>query len=302
VEDKQPIPPKSITSLRALSVEIAKGNSEIRLGRKAQVALNRLVELEGDPALLSITRLAKKLGVHPATLTRLSKRLGYHGFSGLQAVLLDAAFNGPSTFYSRQAQAALSSGENNQKARLNQLCQENLANIDQLMETVDMAQFQSIVHAMTKARRIVIQGVRQMRAPAVFLQYGLALIRSDVALLDTDSPGVAESLSVLSRDDLLICVSCNPYSRQSILTTTVAAEERVPVAVLTDSMSSPLLKQANWALLVPHETSFLSNSLVTFIALAECLINAYAAANPESAEAALRKRDEMIHRLGVETN
>lgn len=295
-------PPRTIDSLRSLSLAIAKGESAIKLGRKSQAALNRLIELQGDPALLSITRLADKLTVHPATVTRLARHLGYQGFSGLQSILLDASFNGPSTFYSRQAQTALHSGNDDQKVHVRQLCHENLENIHRFVETVDLQQFQAIVSAMTKADRIVIQGIRQMRALAVFLQYGLALIRSDVTLLDTDSPGLAESLAALSENDLLICASCSPYSRQAILTTTVAAERGVPVAALTDRMSSPLLKWANWALLAPHESSFLSNSLVTFVALAECLVNACAAAMPEAAEAALRERDQMIHRLDVETN
>lgn len=295
-------PPRTIDSLRSLSLAIAKGESAIKLGSKSQAALNRLIELQGDPALLSITRLADKLTVHPATVTRLARHLGYQGFSGLQSVLLDASFNGPSTFYSRQAQIALHSGDDDQSTHFRQLCQENLENIQRLVETVDLQQFQAIVAAMTKADRIVIQGIRQMRALAVFLQYGLALIRSDVSVLDTDSPGLAESLAALSENDLLICVSCSPYSRQAILTTAVAVERGVPVAALTDRMSSPLLKWANWALLVPHESSFLSNSLVTFMALAECLVNACAAAMPEAAEAALRERDQMIHRLDVETN
>lgn len=301
VNEYESDPPRNIDSLRSLSFAIAKGDSAIKLGRKSQGALNRLIELQGDPALLSITRLAEKLTVHPATLTRLARHLGYPGFSGLQAVLLDASFNGSSAFYSRQAQTALHSGDDDQSARLRQLCQDNLDNIHRFVETVDLEQFQLIVTAMTKAPRIVIQGIRQMRAIAVFIQYGLALIRSDVTLLDTDSPGLAESLAALSEDDLLICVSCSPYSRQAILTTAVAAEQGVSVAALTDHLSSPLLKQASWALLVPHETSYLSNSLVAYMALAECLVNACAAAMPEAAEAALRKRDEMIHRLGIET-
>lgn len=54
-------------------------------------------------------------------------------------------------------------------------------------------------------------------------------------------------------------------------------------------------------LLVGHETSFLSNSIGAFVVASECLINACAAARPEAARAALRDREALIARLGVET-
>jgi len=54
------------------------------------------------------------------------------------------------------------------------------------------------------------------------------------------------------------------------------------------------------AVLVPHQTSFLSNSLTTFILAAECLINGCAAASPDQAQKALSARDHMIKKLNIE--
>ncbi len=73
------------------------------------------------------------------------------------------------------------------------------------------------------------------------------------------------------------------------------------IVAVTDRASSPLVAVSRAAILVPHETSFLSNSLTTFILAAECLINGCAATSPEMAKQALTARDKMIKKLNIET-
>src|SRR5690606_16597903 len=64
-----PEPPASVEELRDLLVAVARGEAPIMLGPKARVALGRILDLQGSPLLLSITRLAEALEVNPSTLT-----------------------------------------------------------------------------------------------------------------------------------------------------------------------------------------------------------------------------------------
>lgn len=293
-------PPASIEALRALMLDIARGESQIVLGRKTREALARILELGGSPALLSITSLAETLGVNPSTLTRLARSLGYPGFGAFQEVLLSAGLTRPGAFYSQQAQAALADKDQGSLSAAKRLCRENQANIDRFLEAFDIASFDAAATQIAEAGRVVVFGKRQFHAFASFLAYGLRMIRSDVALLDAHGLGMAEGLATLSSGDVLIVASCAPYTAQVVEGARVAREQGLTVIAITDRASSPLVDSSHTALFVPHETSFLSNSMTAFIACAECLINATAARLGERAATALAGRDALIARLGVE--
>lgn len=292
-------PPETIEGLRALAVAIARGTAPVSLGAKAQEALGRLLGMVGDPALLSITTLADALGVNPSTLTRLATGLGYPGFPGLQQVLLSASMTAPGAFYTRQASTALRGGGST-RAGATQLCRENQANIDRFIEQFDEAAVDEAVGLLTGAPRVVVHGIRQFHSVASFLVYGLRMIRSDVALLDAGGLGIAEGLAALSPGDVLLSTSCAPYSAQVVETAAVAQRSGLVTIALTDRPSSPLVATSRTAILVDHGSSFLSNSIGAFVVVAECLVNACAAASPAIARSALSERDRFIEALRIE--
>jgi DNA-binding MurR/RpiR family transcriptional regulator len=285
--------------LRALMVAIARGEAPISLGAKARQALGRILDLTGNPALLSITSLAEVLGVNPSTLTRLAHSLGYSGFPAFQQVLLTASMAPPGEFYSRQARAALAEGTST-RSRAIQLCHENQANIDRFVEQFDRDAFEAAVDLIMSAPRVAVYGIRQFHAVAAFLVYGLRMIRADVALLDANSLGIAEGLAMLEKGDVLLVASCAPYSAQVVEVARTAREIGLASVALTDRASSPLVDSSRAAILVAHESSFISNSIGAFTVAAECLINACAAARPDQTRKALLERDRMIERLAIE--
>lgn len=292
-------PPETVAELRALMVAIARGEAAINLGPKASDALGRILDLTGSPALLSITTLAETLSVHPSTLSRLARRLGYSGFPAFQQVLLSASMRRPGEFYSRQAGTALA-GDSSTRSRILQLCRENQVNIDQFVEQADIAGFETAVELLMSAPRVAIYGIRQFHAVATFLVYGLRMIRSDVTLLDASSLGCAEGLAMLEPKDVLLATTCAPYSRQVVQVTRAARAIGLTTIALTDRATSPLVEPSDAAILVPHRSSFISNSIGAFIVAAECVVNACATARPEQARRALGERDRMIAKLGIE--
>lgn len=292
-------PPETLSDLRALAVAIARGESTVSLGTKARKALSQILDMMGDPVLLSITTLADRLGVNPSTLTRLAHALGYSGFPAFQQVLLSASLTVPGDFYSRQARAALEGGSSAQ-ARAAQLCRENQANIDRFVDHFDDAAFDTAAEMIMAAPRVAVHGIRQFHSVASFLVYGLRMIRSDVALLDANGLGVAEGLALMGDGGVLVSTSCAPYSAQVVDVAAAARAAGIGTIALTDRTNSPLVDSSRAAILVAHETSFLSNSIGAFIVAVECLINACAAVRPDAARVALRERDRMIARLGIE--
>lgn len=296
----QTTPPGNVRELRDLMLRISRGDAQFSLGPKAQKALSDILDLRGDPALLSITALAEKLSINPSTLTRLARSLGYSGFGAFQHVLLHDSMSAPGDFYSRQAQTALAGDDATGMGGIARLSRENQANIERFLESFDIDQFQKAISLINAAPRVLVHGIRQFHAFSSFLVYGLRMIRSDVHMLDSNNLGIAEGLATMDPSDVLITSSCEPYSAQVATTARAAADKNISIVAITDRASSPLAAVSCAAILVPHETSFLSNSMTTFILTAECLINGCAAALPEDARQALTSRGEMIRKLKIE--
>ncbi|MEH6631390.1 MAG: MurR/RpiR family transcriptional regulator [Halopseudomonas aestusnigri] len=298
---QMPVPPQTAEQLRALLVEIKQGKSSINLGSKAARALGQILELGADQSVLKITTLAERLDINPSTLTRLARNLGYSGFTDFRNTLLSESLTPVPAFYTRQAQQALQASGSDLSDRVNQLAAENKKNIEYFASTFDQAEFDQTLKLLADAPRVRIYAIRQFLSMAMFLSYGLGMIRSDVNLLDAPGLGTAEGLAGMSESDVLVVFSCSPYSKQVIEVCKAAHSSGMNTVVITDRASSPLVEFATRTILVPHLTSFLSNSVTTFAFCVESLINGVATRLGDAAETALQRRDEMINSMNIET-
>ncbi|MEM9104444.1 MAG: MurR/RpiR family transcriptional regulator [Pseudomonadota bacterium] len=289
-----------MAGLRDLLISVRRGESDLKLGNKASDALGQILEIGQDRSLLTITALAERLKVNPSTLTRLARSLGYSGFSAFQDVLLSDTFAKGTDFYSRQARTALSGDMADLDVGIRQLADENRRNIVRFAETVDIATFASAVDALANRPRIRLYAIRQFLSLIAFMSYGLGMIRSDVALLDSPGLGTAEGLAAMNKGDVLIVASCAPYTQNVVDVCGAASQSGMFCIAITDRASSPLVEHADCSLFVPHDSSFLSNSITAFSFCAECLINATATALGDSAATALERREAMIDRLRIE--
>ncbi|WP_168199112.1 MurR/RpiR family transcriptional regulator [Pseudorhodobacter turbinis] len=293
-------PPTNIEELRTLLIDITKGDAPHSLGAKARAAFGRILDIQDSNDLLSITTLSERIETNPSTITRLAKNLGYPGFGAFQKALLATRLQQPGSFYLNQAQSALLNADQPIKQRAAQLCHENQANIDHFVENLDPKSFETAIRLIADARRVTIYGIRQFHSLAAFLAYGLRLIRADVSVLDSNALGAAEEIGAMGAGDVCIVISVAPYSRQVVAAAQVAHEQGLDVIAITDLASSPLVSTSKAAIFAPHQSSFISNSITSFFAVAECVINAVAASNSEETEQALIARQNLIKRLNVE--
>ncbi|MEP1199062.1 MurR/RpiR family transcriptional regulator [Tateyamaria sp.] len=293
-------PAASIEELRTLLIGITKGTSPISLGKKSRDAFGRILDIQDSTRLLSITTLSEEINTNPSTITRLAKNLGYQGFGEFQKALLATRLQQPGTFYLNQAKSALSNANQPSKQQAVRLCHENQANIDHFIDNFDTESFEASVKLIAEAPRVLIYGIRQFHSLAAFLTYGLRLIRSDVSILDANGLGAAEEIGGLNEGDLCLVASVAPYSTQVVHVAEVAHKQGLTVVAITDLASSPLVKQAKASIFAPHQSSFISNSITSFFAVAECLINAVAASSSTQTEESLVKRQEVIKQLKVE--
>jgi DNA-binding MurR/RpiR family transcriptional regulator len=126
------------------------------------------------------------------------------------------------------------------------------------------------------------------------------MIRTDVALLDAQGLGVAEGLAHLQPGDVVVVSSVAPYSRSVAKAAAVAAWAGITVIAITDTLASPLVPPARHAFLIPHESSFFSNSMGAYLIFCEGLLNLVAAHLGKRALQALSRHERVIRALEMD--
>lgn len=301
--------PHDLPALEQLAIQIRLNQAPIRLGEKARAALTVLLKHPENTALLSITELAQQLNINASTLTRLAKRLGFSGFAEFQRLFRNSLSPSAPAFYSNQASRQLHDWSRITKStaldtthdRLKQLASENITNIQQCIHELPVQHFAAAAKTIAYAKRVRIHGVRQYSALAQFIAYGLSLIRSDIALLGCSSLGIAEGLAQLESGDVLISASVTPYTQEVLAVHEQARHAKLTTISLTDHARSPLALHADYAFLIPYQSSFFSNSISAYFVFAEGLLNQVAWELGAQALEALSQREQLIAALGIET-
>ncbi|WP_233852307.1 MurR/RpiR family transcriptional regulator [Paraburkholderia sp. HD33-4] len=305
--------PRSVDALRELVVRIGRDEAGLSLGGKAHAVLAWLLERPEEVAVRTITDLATALDVNASTLTRLSTKLGYTGFADFQSVFRDSLAERHRHFYTNQAERLVAGKKQRAHTPVDggmspevevvvQLAHESIVNVETFLARLSADDLRSAAALLAGAPRVRVHGLRQFSALASFLCYGLGMIRTDVALLDAQGLGVAEGLAQLQPGDVVVVTSVAPYTRSVAEAAKAAAEAGMTVIAITDTLASPLVPPARHAFLIPHDSSFFSNSMGAYLIFCEGLLNLVATHLGKRSLQALSRRERLITALGIETD
>lgn len=303
--------PRSVDGLRELVVRIGRDEAGLSLGGKAHAVLAWLLERPEEVAVRTITDLATALDVNASTLTRLTTKLGYTGFADFQSVFRDSLAQRHRHFYTHQAERLVSGPKTGAHAGAGsegspevdvvaQLAHESIGNVETFLARLSPVDLRGAATLLAEAPRVRVHGLRQFSALASFLCYGLGMIRTDVALLDAQGLGVAEGLAQLQPGDVVVATSVAPYTRSVAEAAVAAAEAGMTVIAITDTLASPLVPPARHAFLIPHDSSFFSNSMGAYLIFCEGLLNLVATHLGTRSLEALSRRERLITALGIE--
>lgn len=298
----EPSAPRTVTELRELVARIGRGQGGVSLGGKALTVVARLVERPEEVAVRSITELATRLGVNASTLSRLARTLGYAGFADFQNVFRDNLARAHHSFYSQQGHRLIEGAdlEDDYVGVVLKLAQESIGNVNGLLSQLTAPELRQTTCLLAHARRIRVFGVRQIHAVTSSLCYGLGMIRPDVAPLDVPGQGIAETLAQMQKDDVLVVSTVAPYSRRVAEVARVADAAGIVVVAITDTRASPLAVHARHAFFIPHESSYISNSIGAYVVFCEGLVNLVAKELGGTALEALERQDRFIESLSIE--
>lgn len=215
-----------------------------RHSQLAKFCLNHPEEV----AINTIVKLAEQASVPPATITRFAKELGFSGFPDLQAVFRERVLGPGPSFAERLAEISNRPGADTIDAtdledpgRVFELfVQSAISSLVGIDQTLDHAVLTNVVEKIASADAVHIMAARGAFGIGGYMFYGLANIGKRAHLIDNLGAMRAEQLAAIGPDDVLLVITFDDYSAETVEIAKLAAASGRQLLAITDNELSPV--------------------------------------------------------------
>lgn len=264
-------PPTTADELRSEIVRRYEG-----LSKRLQQIARYILDQPNDVALDTLAVIAARCGVQPSTIVRFAKGFGFDGATQMQRLFRDGLFSTSAALgYSerlRQLDETTSADGAKPADLLAEFVESNQLALEHLLETVGAADMRAAVDLIDKADTVFVMGLRRSFPVASYLAYSLLQTGKRVIFIDGIAGLAPAQVEGMTRRDLLIAVSYEPYAEETVAIVAAARARHGKVLAISDSPVSPVAKPADTVLLV-HETEVRTfRSLSASMCLAQALV------------------------------
>jgi DNA-binding MurR/RpiR family transcriptional regulator len=252
-----------------------------------------------DVALLSMRGQAERAGVSPVTMTRLAQRLGFDGYDAVRDLYAQAVRQRAIGFADKGGILVARGKSSGEERLLADLLAAAGDNVRRLAGADVLAAVQQAAQLFTGARRIHALGQRSSFGVAFHFHYVASFLAADCRLIDAAGGIGIDALRGADARDALLAVSVAPYVRATLGLARHAASRGVRVVGLTDSPASPLVRQADVAIVVPTDSPSFFHSMLPAFAVAELLVALLATRRGEAALDAIAATEATLAALDV---
>lgn len=294
--------PDSLEELRRLYGRIRKGESEIQLTKRIQTVLKKMLDNPNETATKSISEIANENNINISSVTRMAQKLGFDGFPDLKD-LFRKNLTQRKNYYSVHIRKFLKKGHNAQNesaSLLQRVIQDEWSNVMMLADGFEHQQFANIIDLIIKTRRVAVIGLRSSYTLAYYFAFYLKMIRDHVTLIGKAGHTLAEDLSVLQQDDLLIAISVNPYTQDTVAACRVSKQHNINIVAITDSVSSPLANESDLYLITRTEGDYFFSPISAAIICIETLLSALVKELGDIAIRRVAHTEHLLEKLEIE--
>lgn len=226
-----------------------------------------------DPAaaaFATVAELGRRASASGATVVRLAERLGYGGWTDLQEQVRHGL--GQQLRPARERIRESARGD-----VLRATAKREADNVHRTLDAVDPASFDRAVALLADRKRVVhvVAGAAEAGVGALAVD-ALDLLRPEVHAVGGPGTAVARQLAHVVDGDVLLAVDLRRYERWVLDAATLATDRGANVIAVTDSVLSPLARDAAAAFVVAAEGAGPFDSHVGTLALLNALTSGVA--------------------------
>ena len=255
-----------------------------------------VVENYNQIPFLSITALAKNIGVSDNTVIKFCNHLGYGKFTEFKRVFADYAHSELTMFNKLTGEE----GTADDASLFAEEMEESIARIRAAMnDPVNRENLPRVISMMNNADHIYITGGRASGVLAQFTANALRYLDLKVHDVTFGVGDYLDRLSMARKTDLVIAFSFPRYTAQVVSALKQLHDNGVPVILITDKGLSPAYPYADTVLHSPVNSSSYFLCYSGCLALVNTIFRAMAASRKKGAAAHVQKLEEMLLDQGV---
>ena len=269
-------PPATADELRAAILERYDG-----LSKRLQQIARYVLDEPNDMALETLAVLAERSGVQPSAIVRFAKSFGYPGASQMQRLFRDGLLSGQSAMgygerVRRFAQEVDARESGAGAELLAEFVEGNTLALQNLSQTVGEKDMAEAVRLIREADIVYVTGFRRAFPVSSYLAYSLQQLGKRTMFIDGVAGLARQQVQGIGPADLLIAVSYHPYAEETVSAVETAAGRGAKVLSISDSLVSPVAKNATAVLQVRESEIRSFRSLAASICLAQALVIGFA--------------------------
>jgi DNA-binding MurR/RpiR family transcriptional regulator len=128
--------------------------------------------------------------------------------------------------------------------------------------------------------------------------YLLSLVGEQTVLIDGAGSVGLDRLRDIGRRDAILALTIKPYTRITVEAVAFAAERGAAVIALTDSLVSPIAKDAAACIIVPTSTPSFIQTVAPALIIVECMAALVAARRGKRAVNSIAEAESHLERFG----
>lgn len=248
---------------------------------------------------MTAAKLGETVGISESTVVRFAFGLGYEGYPEFQKALEDWVKNKLNTVQRMGAKY----GKSTQSEILNSVLASDIEKINDTMQNLDTAAFETAVDIILEAKKIYVVGIRSCAPLADFLCFYLNMIREDIQLVNTTSVSeMFEQMIRISGEDAIIGISFPRYSMRTLKAMEFASDRSAKVVTITDSVHSPMNLYSSCNLLARSDMVSIVDSLVAPLSVINALVVALCLKRPDAVKHNLESLEQAWNNYQVYLN
>jgi DNA-binding MurR/RpiR family transcriptional regulator len=272
---EHPTPPETAEDLRAAILERYDS-----LSKRLQQIARYVLDAPNEVALETLAVLAERSGVQPSAIVRFAKTFGYPGASQMQRLFRDGLLSGATALgYGervRNFNEAINRRGDDGGEVLAEFVEGNVLALQNLGQAIGPDDMAAAVDLIARAETLYVVGFRRAFPVSSYLAYSLQQLGKRTQFVDGVAGLSRQQTQTITPKDLLIAISYQPYSDETLQAVEIAIDRGAKVLAMSDSLVSPIAKNATQVLQVREAEVRAFRSLAASMCLAQALVIGFA--------------------------
>ncbi|MCX8105744.1 MAG: MurR/RpiR family transcriptional regulator [Ignavibacterium album] len=234
--------------------------------------------------------ISKQVGVSVASVIRFAQSVGFSGFSELR----DAVAESLKKHLTKNEIFPLLDKSRLENDVLSSVAKMDVKNINDTLSIIDRDTFDKVIDKILISKRVFTAGLGISYLLAEILSYQLTQVGVDASVLKHTHTLFHEQILFLEKEDLLICFSFPPYSKETVDVAKFADKKNIDVISITNKATAPIASYSKAVLTVKSENMLFTNSFAAISVLINAIATACAVKNRARAKKVLKESEKIM--------